>query len=287
MIKLPPRMCSILPLWLWIAPLLIGLAMVVVWSQQETGTADVNPRMLKVCPELEQAAGRKKEQLLLLFFQLSDEKLEDAGQKQTIQRAFDFSNADDVALIEEYVLRDQKARCQHGLRVLFASSGSKGLLKALEWYADQDATGRARILELLRDAETREVYRLLGKALEDERPVATPFQGQMPPGASPRRVCDTSYRTLAAKLTGEIPSARAKRPENLPKDLAPGTGVGPSVPVEERQKEIDRLQAWLRDPQNSGYAAFLRRLPSVLSGLAGDEERRAREILKSAGIESD
>ncbi len=249
------------------------LSVVPARPQEET---EITEEMTRLCPGLATAEGRAREQLILLYFRLDPARAAEPDQQKTVREHFDLARAEDEALLRAELFDPPKVRCMGGLKAALAGLGAPGALLCIRAASADAPLRRARALEGLQASEFAEVYALLRRALGDKAFLDDADAQIAPPGFEPKRVADHAFRVLAAKLEGAV---------KVPKGLLSGAGVGPMVPVPDRDERIGALLEWsVRDP---GYAAHVQSRPSLVGALPADQADAARAALQAAGVETD
>src|SRR5581483_5623971 len=142
------------------AALVLALALAGVARAQEglggpDDTPDPTESQLKACPRLAGVTGRRKAQLMAVYFQLDWAKLDDAATKKKLE-LFDFANKDDRALLES-VLLEKGARPQaRGLRCVVAGGGGPALVWLLETFEKAQPAEKGFCLDALFAARSKE-----------------------------------------------------------------------------------------------------------------------------------
>lgn len=188
---------------------------------------------LKVCPELKDATGRRREQLEALFFGLSPRDVEAKPEK--IQALFPLEG-EDVKLLEAELDGAGPARCLPGLQTVVRAHGARGVLWLLERLAAQPAARRGRTISVLAALDAREAWQALVALLADATPVPNPKgAAQAPPGYVEMRVCDHALRALSQRLK------KFKRPEGIE------WRADPMLPIAVRDKRVAAARALAKD----------------------------------------
>jgi hypothetical protein len=259
----------------------IGLALAVPALAQDKEKPDERPvteGMLKDCPDLRGAEGKKRAQLLALFFELDWKKAGEPATRKKVGELFDLTDAGDGALLEGYLAEKGAHRCQGGLRAVVAASGAPGLRWVFRVFEKKGAPPErlGRLLDTLFAVHFREALAFLVKCLADKTVVPDwKAKQEAPLNYKDLRVCDHALRTIAARLTTQ---------EDLtpPKEAGDGRGFT-LTPEAKRDEQIAALQAWLAaDP---GFLALLNKEPSVLDGLEGDDKKDVAKTLERLGID--
>lgn len=204
-------------------------------AQGELGGAPApeEQEKLRICPELKDATGRRREQLEALFFDLSPGDV--AAKPEKIQALFPLEGAD-AKLLEAELDGAGPARCLTGLQTVIRAHGARGVLWLLERLAAQPGAKRGRAIAVLAALDAREVWQALVALLADPTPVPNP-QGaaQAPPGYVDMRVCDHALRSLSQRLK------KYKRPEGIE------WRADPMLPIAVRDKRVAAARALARD----------------------------------------
>ncbi len=254
----------------WFLAALLALASPAARAQEDL---EVTAEMIRVCPALETAEGRRRDQLVLLYFGLDPARAGDAEQRAQVREHFDLARAEDVALLRAELFEAAKPRCLGGLKAALAGLGAPGALFCVREAAAEDPVRRARALEGLQGAEFAEVYALLHHALGDKTSLDEADAQIAPPGFEPKRVADHAFRVLGVKLDGAL---------KVPKGLLAGAAVGPMVPVADRDARIAAFVEW--SARDEAYGAFVRARPSLLAALSEADAAEARAALGAAGL---
>ncbi len=238
---------------------------------------EVTEEMLRACPDLKGAVGRKKEQLVALYSGLDWRKAGEEATRKRVKELFDLTKDEDTAVLEKQ-LQPTKGpqRCANGLRCVFAASGPEGLLFALERWTKVAVEARGRWLDALAAVPYREVDRFLAGRLTDKASVPNWRASQEgPPGYADLRVCDYAFRTIIPRLF-DIEGL------TLPKEVAEGQ-LASITKMDERDKKVAALAEWLA--KDKAYAAHLAKQPSVLAAPGLDEatKKRLGEALEKHG----
>jgi hypothetical protein len=235
--------------------------------------SEVTEEMKELCPRLAAAEGRLREQLILLYFRLDPARAGDPEQQALVREKFDLARAEDGALLQAELFDAAKPRCLGGMKAALAGLGAPGALFCVREFAVEEPRRRARALEGLQGCEFAEVYALLLHALQDKAFLDEADAQIAPPGYEPKRVADHAFRVLAAKLDGTV---------KVPKGLLSGAGVGPMVPVPDRDTRIAALVDWAA--ADAAYAEHVKSRPALLAALPPAEAEAARAALEKAGV---
>ena len=76
---------------------------------------EITEEMKRLCPALETAEGRRREQLLLLYFDLDPTRAHDPKQAALVREHFDLARAEDVELLRAELLDAPKPKCLGGV----------------------------------------------------------------------------------------------------------------------------------------------------------------------------
>ncbi len=235
----------------------------------------VTESMLQQCPELAGAKGKKKAQLLALYFDLDWKKATDAATRDHVRALFDLGNADDRTLLEKALAEKAPHRSQGGLRAVVAACGSSGLFFALAVFEKGPAEVRGRVLDSLFAVRLVEGWRFLVHCLDDKTPVPDhKAAAEAPIGYAPLRVCDHAHRTLVARL-------ETQEKASLPAEVGNGRG-GSLTKIEARDAQIAALEKWLEG--DAGKAVLSRAKESALDGPDDEAKKQGRELLERLGV---
>jgi hypothetical protein len=243
----------------------------------QEGGREITEDMKKLCPDLAEAEGRKKEQICALFFDLEADRMGEKKQDTRVRELFDLTKAGDGVLLKTYLFEEKQPRCMHGLKVVFTTHGARGVVWLLNRYEKASALKKARIIEVLHWLDHREVCGFLAGRLGDTQKVEDWHAAQQaPPGYVAKRVCDYAFSMLAYKISG---AGGLKLPKEVGKPR-----IHPFVPLKERDARIAALKTWVADPKNKAYQAFLSKRSSLVEELEGKEAEDAKELLKRLGL---
>jgi len=235
----------------------------------------VTDGMLQQCPDLAGAKGKKKAQLLALYFDLDWKKAGDAATQRDVRALFDLGSADDRALLEKSLAEKAPHRSQGGLRAVIAAEGSSGLFFALGVFEKGPAEVRGRVLDSLFAVRLVEGWSFLVHCLDDKAAVPDhKAAAEAPLGYADLRVCDHAHRTLVARLETQEKAA-------LPAEVGNGRG-GSLTKIEARDAQIAALKKWLEG--DTGKAVLGRTRESALDGPDSDAKKQGRELLERLGV---
>ena len=242
------------------------------------GTA-VTDAMLKACPKLATAKGRRRRQLVALYFQLDWAKADAEETKKTVRELFDFEKEDDRAVLAEVLLEKGPRPQARGLRAAVAASGGPGLVWLLRVFAEKaQPAEKGFCLDALFAARSKEALRFLEKCLDDTTSVPDGKAAQeAPPGYEHLRVCDHALRVLRARLEAVDKLASPKDPQGEVRSI---------MPIAKRDASIDAFKKWLA--ADKGHQALLAGAPSALADLPDEKSKKeARELLGRLKVEAE
>lgn len=201
---------------------------------------------LRICPQLADATGRRRDQLEALYFELTPADVEDPASEDAAlaRQLFDLANVDDTRLLTTE-LTAEGSRCLPGLQAVLRAHGAPGLLWLLERLVETPAPRRGRLIAALGAFDEREAWVSLLTLLVDRAPVPNPrAAAQAPPGYHDLRVCDHALRALAPRL----------------RDVAPAPAgldwrVEPLLPITVRDARIAALREAAGQPPLSDHVA--------------------------------
>jgi hypothetical protein len=198
-------------------------------QDQPLGPTPDEQERLRLCPELRDATGRRREQLEALYFELSPRDL-DADEAARVRALFDLTKPDDAALVERELGAD--TRCLPGLQAVLRAHGARGLTWLLEHLAAAAPAARGRMVAVLGAFGDREAWQVLVALLDDRTPVPNRrAAAEAPPGYQHLRVCDHALRALGPRLADHPP------PEGVE------WKVDPLLPMPVRDKRVAALKA--------------------------------------------
>jgi hypothetical protein len=238
--------------------------------------ADPTEAQVKACPRLAGATGRRKNQLMALYFQLDWAKPDEA--KEKVAKLFDFERAEDKALLEGVLLEKGPRPQARGLRALVAAS-NPGLVWLMGEFdkAQAQPSDLGVCVDAVFAARSKEAIRFLERCLDDPRPVPdTKAAQEAPPGYQHLRVCDHALRVLRARF-------ESWDKLTLPKD--PMGEVRSLTPVAKRDASIASFKKWLAE--DKGHQELLAKAPSALEGLPEDKKKEAQDLLKKLKVEDE
>ncbi len=237
---------------------------------------EVTEDMVRTCPDLKDAKGTRKAQLLALFFDLDWKTAGEDATRTKVRALFDLAKKkEDQELLEKYLAAKGAYRCQSGMRAVVGASGAPGLAWALKVFEKGPPEARGRLLDALSAVHLKEGWRFLARCLDDKTVVPDwKAKQEAPVGYSDLRVCDHALKVLAARLESQENLA-------LPKEVNGGRG-GSLTPVESRDAQIAALKDFLAT--NKPYAAIVKKEPALLDGLAGDDKKDAKAALERLGV---
>jgi hypothetical protein len=238
----------------------------------------VTKAMLETCPELKDATGRKKAQLLALFFDLDWKKAGEEATEKKVRGLFDLSKKEDGELLEKYLAEKGAHRCQGGLRAVVAAEGAPGLVWALRQLDKGPVEAKGRVIDALFAVRFKEAWRVLVALLKDKTAVPDwKAKQEAPMGYADLRVCDHALRTLAARL-------ETVEKLELPKEVNGGRG-GPLTTIESRDAQIAALKKVVEKDEK--YAALLKNAPVALDALDDAGKKDAKALLEKLGVTGD
>lgn len=201
---------------------------------------------LRICPQLADATGRRRDQLEALYFELTLADVADPASDEAVyaRELFDLANADDAKLLTAELTADG-SQCLPGLQAVLRAHGAPGLVWLLERLAETPAAKRGRVIAALAAFDEREAWTTLLSLLGDRTPVPNPrAAAQAPPGYHDLRVCDHALRALAPRLRDVAPA-----PEGL------DWRVEPLLPITVRDERLAALREAAGKPPLSEHVA--------------------------------
>lgn len=223
----------------------------------ETGRPPTEEQ-LRLCPELKGAIGLRKDQLLALFFELDDRKVD----ARKVRSLFDAER--DAALLDGYLDEKGRYRAQTGLRAVVAGLGSAGLAWALDRFEHGKPEARGRALDALTALDAREAWQVLESRLGDTRSVPDWRSSQeAPPGYKHLRVCDHAAKVLGQKL--------------IDVTNPPETRVGPLIAIDERDARVKALADFLA--KDAAYKAHVAKARSLEEQLDEPSRKLLHELI--------
>lgn len=233
-------------------------------------------------PDLKNATGRKKEQLVTFFFRLDHTKIQDKEQRNKVFRLFDLSNKEDVALLEQLLLESKEPlMLGSGPAVIFATHGARSVPWLLERYPDAKMLAKAAIIGILRtsgELEFKEVYDFLIDKLKDKTEVpwerAEILTGGI--GHYHERICDRAYSSLVWKI-------QASQGDLLPSGIT--YAMCPTNSIESRDRKIGTLTSWLTEHKEE-LSEFLSKKPSALLQIPEKPQLVKPELVKPELVET-
>lgn len=200
------------------------------------GPSPDEEQKLRLCPQLKDATGRRREQLEALYFELSPSAL-DEPRAARARELFDLAREDDVALLRaELAAEGDKggpAASLAGLQAVLRAHGARGLAWLVAHLITTPREKSARVIAALAAFDEREAWSALLALLADPTPVPNARAAAVaPPGYVHLRVCDHALRALAPRLRATFPP-----PEGVE------WRVEPLLPVKLRDQRLAALRA--------------------------------------------